>query len=605
MKKLLCILLALMMAFVLLAASAAGAVPADGEYEAEGKGNNGPIKVKVTFKEGRIAAVKVLEHQETVGLSDGAFEKIPGAIAETGSLMVDSVGGATNSSHGIMEAVKAAIVMAGGDPAAFETKTETKKAGETIAIGTDLVVVGGGGAGISAALRADELGVKTLLLEKTAQIGGTIAVSGGNQVVMGSKLQKEAGVSDDSVQSMVDDFMKNGAKLNVPELLTLYAENVGATTDWLNEYVGIEYDMAGGLHKLAEYSFNRELAFVGGGAGFGEQARKRMAQSGVDLRLNTRAIELKLDENKRVIGVIAQDEDGNTYDIAAKAVILATGGYGANKDLLSDALKSSLYYGRATSTGDGLIMAQAVDAATRLMEYGKRYPNGVEVAPGLAKSTIAGNIPAFSQSAILINKLGQRVVNEKASNRTILEAEVQQPDSMLYLLMDKATFDIFKTKLGPAGISEKDIDAWLAINGKETPRFMTAPSLDALAEVSGIGADALKATVERYNGFVKSGRDDDFGRGADFLKAEIGEGPYYLVEQKPRFATTMGGLVISTDMQVQNTAGEAVPGLFAAGEVTGGVMGDDSPSGANNAWALTSGKLAAEAAAKLIRGETK
>ena len=361
--------------------------------------------------------------------------------------------------------------------------------------------------------------------------------------------------------------------------------------------------MAGGLHKLAEYSFNRELAYQGGGAGYGEQARKRMAESGVDLRLNTRATELKLDGDKRVVGVMAQDLDGNTYDITAKAVILATGGYGANKDLLSDALKSSLYYGRSTSTGDGLIMARAVDAATRLLEYGKRYPNGVEVAPGLAKSTIAGNIPAFAQSAILINKLGSRVVNEKASNRTILEAEVQQPDSMLYLLMDKATFDIFKTKLGPAGISEADIEKWLAVNGKETPQFMTAATLDELAALSGVDAAALKATVERYNGFVKAGKDEDFGRGADFLKVEIGEGPYYLIEQKPRFATTMGGLIINTQMQVLNTANEAVPGLYAAGEVTGGVMGDDSPSGANNAWAVTSGKLAAESAVKQIKAE--
>lgn len=602
MKRISAVFLALMMVFSVMWGAVAAA-PADGAYEAEGKGNNGPIKVKVTFAQGKIAAVEVLGHKETAGLSDGAFERIPMNIVETGSLLVDSVSGATNSSKGIVEAVKAAIVLAGGDPADFEKVAESKKPGEVISLEADLVVVGAGGSGIPAALRADELGVKTILLEKTSQIGGTLVVSGGNQVVLGSKLQKEAGVSDDSVQSMVDDFMKNGANLNDPDLLKMFAENVGATTDWLNAYVGIQYDMAGGLHKLAEYSFNRELAYQGGGAGYGEQARKRMAESGVDLRLNTRATELKLDGDKRVVGVMAQDLDGNTYDITAKAVILATGGYGANKDLLSDALKSSLYYGRSTSTGDGLIMARAVDAATRLLEYGKRYPNGVEVAPGLAKSTIAGNIPAFAQSAILINKLGSRVVNEKASNRTILEAEVQQPDSMLYLLMDKATFDIFKTKLGPAGISEADIEKWLAVNGKETPQFMTAATLDELAALSGVDAAALKATVERYNGFVKAGKDEDFGRGADFLKVEIGEGPYYLIEQKPRFATTMGGLIINTQMQVLNTANEAVPGLYAAGEVTGGVMGDDSPSGANNAWAVTSGKLAAESAVKQIKAE--
>ena len=230
MKRISAVFLALMMVFSVMWGAVAAA-PADGAYEAEGKGNNGPIKVKVTFAQGKIAAVEVLGHKETAGLSDGAFERIPMNIVETGSLLVDSVSGATNSSKGIVEAVKAAIVLAGGDPADFEKVAESKKPGEVISLEADLVVVGAGGSGIPAALRADELGVKTILLEKTSQIGGTLVVSGGNQVVLGSKLQKEAGVSDDSVQSMVDDFMKNGANLNDPDLLKMFAENVGATTN--------------------------------------------------------------------------------------------------------------------------------------------------------------------------------------------------------------------------------------------------------------------------------------------------------------------------------------------------------------------------------------
>ena len=245
--------------------------------------------------------------------------------------------------------------------------------------------------------------------------------------------------------------------------------------------------------------------------------------------------------------------------------------------------------------------AEGIDAATRLMEYGKRYPNGVEVSEGIAKSTIAGNIAAFNKSAILVNTNGERVVNEKSSNRSILEVELAQEDQMLYLLMDQATFDVFKSSVGEAGISESDIEGWLQNNGSTTPYFFHADTVEGLAAASGMDPATLQETVNRYNGFVQAGEDSDFGRSADYLKEEIGAGPYYLVEQKPRFATTMGGLVVNTGFEVMNTSDKVISGLFAAGEVVGGVMGDDSPSGANNAWALTSGKLSAEAVANALK----
>lgn len=245
--------------------------------------------------------------------------------------------------------------------------------------------------------------------------------------------------------------------------------------------------------------------------------------------------------------------------------------------------------------------AEGVDADTRLMEYGKRYPNGVEVSEGIAKSTISGNIVGWTMSAILVNAEGNRVVDEKASNRTILETELEQTGGQLFLLMDEETFSVWKTKLGGAGISEEDIDGYLEANGTTTPVFAHGDTLEEAAAAAGVDAANLAATVERYNGFVQSGTDEDFGRSAEYMTMEIGDGPYYLVEQKPRFATTMGGLVVNTDLEVMNTSGEAISGLYAAGEVVGGVMGDDSPSGANNGWAVTSGKLAAESIAASIQ----
>lgn len=575
------------------AASEEAGIYTPGTYTGTAAGKNGDVKVEVTFSANAIDSVKVVEHSETAGISDGAIENIPAAIVENQSLAVDTVSGATITSDAILKAVADAVAQAGGDVEALKNAAAPAGEKEAKELSADVIVVGGGGAGMAAATRLAQLGKSVILVEKSGFLGGAISVSGGNQVVMGSQLQIDNGVADDSVESMVADFEANGANKNNKEILTLFAENVGATTDWLVASCGITFEE--GLHQLGEYSHNRELAYTGGGAGFAEAMRKAVEEAGVQVLLNTKAESLIAD-NGTVTGVKAASSDAD-YTLTAGDVVLATGGYGANKDMLTDEMKSALYYGPASSTGEGIQMAQAVGAQTANMEYGKRYPNGIEVSEGMAKSTIAGNIVGWTMSAILVNKDGNRVVNEKASNRTILEEELKQEGGELYLLLDAETFEAWKAKLAPAGISDADIEKYLEANGTTTPVFAHGETLEEAAAAAGINADNLKATVEKYNGFVAKGSDDDFGRAATYLTKTIGEGPYYIVEQKPRFATTMGGLVINTSMQVLNEAGEPISGLYAAGENCGQVMGDDSPSGANNAWALTSGKLAADAIA--------
>ena len=575
------------------AASEEAGIYTPGTYTGTAAGKNGDVKVEVTFSANAIDSVKVVEHSETAGISDGAIENIPAAIVENQSLAVDTVSGATITSDAILKAVADAVAQAGGDVEALKNAAAPAGEKEAKELSADVIVVGGGGAGMAAATRLAQLGKSVILVEKSGFLGGAISVSGGNQVVMGSQLQIDNGVADDSVESMVADFEANGANKNNKEILTLFAENVGATTDWLVANCGITFEE--GLHQLGEYSHNRELAYAGGGAGFAEAMRKAVEEAGVQVLLNTKAESLIAD-NGTVTGVKAASSDAD-YTLTAGDVVLATGGYGANKDMLTDEMKSALYYGPASSTGEGIQMAQAVGAQTANMEYGKRYPNGIEVSEGMAKSTIAGNIVGWTMSAILVNKDGNRVVNEKASNRTILEEELKQEGGELYLLLDAETFEAWKAKLAPAGISDADIEKYLEANGTTTPVFAHGETLEEAAAAAGINADNLKATVEKYNGFVAKGSDDDFGRAATYLTKAIGEGPYYIVEQKPRFATTMGGLVINTSMQVLNEAGEPISGLYAAGENCGQVMGDDSPSGANNAWALTSGKLAADAIA--------
>ena len=565
-----------------------------GTYEASEEGHNGAVHVSVTVSEDKIENVEVKDNSETRGLSDPAIQLIPSQIVEYQTLSTDVVSGATYTTVAIREAVKDCIEQAGGNPDAYNTKIPNDEKGQEEELSSDVIVVGGGAAGMAATIRLEEAGKSVILVEKTSSLGGTIRVSGGNQVVQGSKVQKEAGVTNDSVKSMEEDFLKNGDQLNDAELLGIYAKNVGAATDWLSDDVGVRYNMEGGLHQLAEYAVDRELAYDGGGAGAAQTLCDKVNATDANVLLNTVAKHLIV-ENGKVTGVEAESQKGKKYTLKADAVILATGGYGNNNDLLPASAKNGLFYGLDSSNGEGLVMAvEDANAGTTHMEYIKEYPNGVETSKKHAKSTIAGNITAFSKAAILVNQKGERVVNEKASNHDILNALKKQSGETLYLVMDEATFNEWKTKLAAAGLSEDMIDAYVANNGKSEPVFTMGATIKEAAEAAGIDGNALTKTIEKFNTYVEDGEDKAFHRAKEYLTSTFAEGNIYIVEQKARYATTMGGLDVDGNLQVVDTNGKVIDGLYAAGEIIGGVMGDDSPSGANNGWALTSGKYVAD-----------
>lgn len=565
-----------------------------GTYEASEEGHNGAVHVSVTVSEDKIENVEVKDNSETRGLSDPAIQLIPSQIVAYQTLSTDVVSGATYTTVAIREAVKNCIIQAGGNPDAYNTKIPNDEKGQEEELSSDVIVVGGGAAGMAATIRLEEAGKSVILVEKTSSLGGTIRVSGGNQVVQGSKVQKEAGVTNDSVKSMEEDFLKNGDQLNDAELLGIYAKNVGTATDWLSDDVGVRYNMEGGLHQLAEYAIDRELAYDGGGAGAAETLNDKVHATDANVLLNTVAKHLIV-ENGKVTGVEAESQKGKKYTLKADAVILATGGYGNNNDLLPASARNGLFYGLDSSNGEGLVMAvEDANAGTTHMEYIKEYPNGVETSKKHAKSTIAGNITAFSKAAILVNQKGERVVNEKASNHDILNALKKQSGETLYLVMDEATFNEWKTKLAAAGLSEDMIDAYVANNGKSEPVCTMGATIKEAAEAAGIDGNALTKTIEKFNTYVEDGEDKAFHRAKEYLTSTFAEGNIYIVEQKARYATTMGGLDVDGNLQVVDTNGKVIDGLYAAGEIIGGVMGDDSPSGANNGWALTSGKYVAD-----------
>lgn len=457
----------------------------------------------------------------------------------------------------------------------------------------DVLVIGSGISGLTAAITAAEAGLKTVVLEKMPFFGGASTICGGQLAIQGTKLQKAKGVPYDPPQSLVHDLIANGHNHNNLHLLLIQAENSPRATDWAIDKYKLKF-IDQPLQYRAEFAYDRSLYLKGYCQAMYKDVLNAAKEAGVDLMANTRAKELIVKDGK-VVGVQAEQK-GKPIEINAKAVLLATGGYGANKDLLVEPLKSALYYGPMSSTGDGHIMAEKAGAKLELMEFGKRYPNGVEDAPGRALSIIQGNYRAWKESGFLVNKEGKRAVNEKASNNDIMQILEKQPGQALYLVMDEPTFEKFKEGIFTQGVTQEKLDSWLKLNGKGTPIFAHGNNLEEAAANAGINVDNLKTSVARYNELVKAGKDEDFGRPATFMTKPVNpNGKFFIVEQRPRFATTMGSVVTDDQLRVMNKqTNKPIKGLYAAGEIVNAVHGDDSSPGMNISWGITSGRVAGE-----------
>ena len=598
-RKLNLLSVSVLLAMSMSAAQAVEFIP--GTYTAAAKGNGGDVPVTVTFSKDKIEKIQVGTNKETPGIGSVAIEQVPAAIVKNQSLAVNAVAGASITSKAILAAVAACVSKAGANPEALQTTVQKQaQKAEEKTLNADIAIVGAGAAGQTAAIRASQLGKKVILLEKMPFAGGAAAVNGGTVVIQGSKIQKDAGVKDDSPEIMTEDYIKNGHGLNDKRMLDLYVHNVGSMIDWATTDGGMQLNTKAGFTNEAEHSKPRVMRWVDGAQGATRNFKASVEKSGAKVMLGTPVEEITLN-NGAVTGVKAKGNGGVLYTIKAPAVILTTGGFGANKDMLTGNLKNALYYGVKSSNGDGHRIAMKIGAKTQMMDLGKIYPNGMEVAPGIAKSTIWSNKAAFEDnSGIMVNRAGKRVISELDTNHNIKNEEVKQ-GGKLFILMDQKTYDAFLTKLNITGISKGDMDNWLAQDGKGYPIVVKADSIPAVAKKAGVNGAELQKTVARYNTFVKNGTDEEFNRPAKFMKTQVSlTGPYYIVEQQPRFATTMGGVVTDRTLNVVNKQDKPKKGLFAAGELVGGAMGDDSPPGGNMAWAMTSGKLAAESAVKFL-----
>ena len=608
MKKSLAMLMTLL--FVLLGTTAWAQSYTAGVYTAQANGNNGPVTVEVEVSDAEILSVKVTEHAETAGLSDTPIERIPAKIVEGQTLAVDTVSGATNTSNAILKAAEDALAQAGADIEALKAVQEKDEtAGETAERHVQALVIGAGGSGLAAAITLQEQGIETLVVDKMANAGGATALTGA--LINGgcSKQQAERGVTDD-VQTMFMDAMVYGSFQNDARMTWLMVNNTGDSVDWLHDTVGVEFEEA--INHFPEHTNDRAFYPKGKLPGYltGTMEQHYLSNGG-ELLLETRAQHL-LTEDGRVIGASCSTADG-TLNIYADVTLLATGGYGASVALRPADQMGTLFYGASASTGDGIIMAEEVGAMTHYMQYLKSYPQGIEkpldggniTADGTTFrgnayiSPLASQAVTLNDGAIYVNVEGERCMNENMDFVSIKKVTQKQTDMTVYLVMDQKGYDNWMGMMEvSAGLTPEIVAPWLdADDGK--PVFRKGATVEEAAAKAGIDAEKLSATVAHFNEMVASGKDDDFGR-AEMSVGLDSDGPIYIVEQRLRMATSLGGLKTSTSFEVYDENEQAIDGLYACGEVIGGVHGDESMPSNCVAWAVTSGRLAAKAAADAV-----
>lgn len=443
-------------------------------------------------------------------------------------------------------------------------------------ITTDVVVVGGGGAGLSAAIAAREKGAEVVLVEKMLMLGGNTNYATAGINAANTKLQKKLGI-EDNAELFYKDTMKGGKNVNNPELVKKLTADSANIIDWLTE-------------RGADLS---EVVFTGGqsakrthrptgGQAVGPVIVDALAETaekdGIDVRTESEVTKL-IKTGDKVTGVEVKHK-GETYNITAKAVVMATGGFGANAKMVAEYKPSLEGFGSTNSpaiTGEGIKMVKAVGGDLVDMTEIQTHPTVVHKKTAMITEAVRG------EGAILVNREGKRFVSELETRDVVSKAELEQTGKSAFLVFDQEV----REKLG-------------AINGYVRKGFtVEGATVEELAKKIGVDAKGLVDTMAKYNGYVKAGEDKDFGKTA--LPRELVKAPFYAIEVSPAVHHTMGGVRINTNAEVLTADGKVIPGLFAAGEITGGVHGANRIGGNAVTDITVYGKTAGENAADFAK----
>ncbi len=442
----------------------------------------------------------------------------------------------------------------------------------------DIVVIGAGGAGLSAAVQAKENGAENIiLLEKMPMTGGNTNKATGGMNAAESTPQKEAGI-EDTIQTMIDDTMAGGKDINDPELVKVLAEEAKDGLDWLIE-LGADLNEVARAGGATNDRIHRPVGGAAAGPTMISTLDSKAKEAGVDIRTWNEATEILTDKEGKVSGVKVNNKDGEEYIIEADAVIIATGGFGANMEMVTEyreELDGFATTNHPGATGDGISLAQTVGADLTDIEQVQIHPTGVAELGLLITEGVRGD------GAILVNTDGNRFYNELNTRDNVAQAILSQNESKAYLVFE----DNIRETLHAI---EDYIEYGVVIETE---------SLEALAAEINVDADNLKATIDTYNTSIDT-QEDEFGRTS--LLKKLNKGNFYAIEISPIIHHTMGGIKINADTQVINTNGEVIEGLFAAGETTGGVHGANRLGGNAVADIIVYGRRAGSMAAEFVK----
>lgn len=441
----------------------------------------------------------------------------------------------------------------------------------------DVVVIGSGGAGLSAAIEAKEVGANVIVIEKNAIVGGNTIRATGGMNAAGTPFQEAKGITD-TPEVMYQDTMKGGKNLNNPELVKILTQNSADAIAWLTK-MGADLSDVG----AAGGATNNRIHRPANGAKVGDEVIRVLSENaeklGVDIRTKYEAVEL-LTKDGAVTGVRVKTKDGEVI-LNAKVVVDAAGGFGANPEMLealNPKLKGFKTTNQSGATGDGIKMAEAIGADTVDMDQIQTHPT---VEPTTSEMITEG---VRGEGAVLINRAGKRFIDELKTRDIVSEAILAQEGATAFLVFNQEIRDNYKA-----------IESYMQLG--IITEFAT---LEELATFMKADPAALKATIEAYAGAITSGTDE-FGR-TNFGKITFTDGPWYAVEVTPAVHHTMGGLKINTSTQVLDKSGQPIKGLYAAGEVTGGVHGANRLGGNAVADIIVFGRIAGQNAAKEALG---
>ena len=615
-------ILAIALALMLLLASAALAEPVIGNGTAQGYG--GEITVQVTLEDGALTGVSATGDDETDGIGKNIINEWPAAFVEAGGI-VDTYTGATFASFtraGFIEAARAALEDAGVNPDDYMVEMAEEQAEDEV-YEADVVIVGAGGAGMTAAITAADAGATVVVLEREPAVGGNSVKSTGGMNAAKTADQdenefgEEAGVEKtlataaekwadneaitalaatvqeqwdaykanpegyfDSVELFALDTLIGGKGINDPELVNTLVNGSADAIEWLRTQ-GIDLTDVASFGGASVKRIHRPVDENGKTVSVGAYTVPLLekaceARENILLLTDTTADAILTDDDGCAVGVSATGKTGNKVTVNAKAVVLATGGFGANLDMVvkyAPQLEGFMTTNAAGIQGQGILMAEALGAATVDMEQIQIHPTVQADTASLITEGLRGD------GAILVNANGERFIDEVGTRDVVSAAEIEQPGSFSWLVVD-----------------QKMVDASTVIQGYIKKGFMlSGETYEELAGALEIPADAFAATMDTWNGYVAEKNDPDFGRTS--FAQPLDTAPFYAVKVTAGIHHTMGGLKIDPETHVLNTSGEAINGLYAAGEVTGGVHGGNRLGGNAVADFVVFGRIAGEQAA--------